>query len=488
MSQRRLYLAPSGGLTIGSGIMNGVNQGIQNYMRMKQMKAHMELQHEQMRAQAAYREAQAQALKSRYGSQDVDMAKVGTALQMANHPGATPDQQSAGQKMAQKYLDQALTNANTPDQQAYIRSKISAYMGGQAPQGGAPGTQPGQVQPPPSTGFPDMPQSPGTQSWSYAERQMFSNALKPNAQVIDTGIKTQSDQQIKRIEGENQVRKSQMAYQQAMDLETKRGANGDTLAKIKGDFENQKAQIIGDYGLDKADITGKYRVQAAKAAAAGRVNNALSPDQKAGLQQVKSIDDQMKVLQGQLANPFKGLDNMTLTDDQKKAHVNALNQQLQGLQSQKQTLLDGYKLGPHYQAPGSSQGSPVSPGQGSSPSGPGPVQAPSFKQPGSGTQAPSRAPQILSAGDAAKAQPGDLMAHPNGFLYKVTGVQNGKPMVDSSNPIPSHPLVMAPQNQPAAPQAPAPGPTQIPISTPGSGGGLPPVPPGLQNPNLIPGQ
>lgn len=479
----RFYIAPNKGLTIASGAVNGINEGMRNYMNMKMMKSRMALQQEQMRAQAAYRQAQAGALNARYGNQDVDMAKVGTALQIANHPGATPDQVASGQKMAQKYVDQALQNADTPDKQAYIRSKINAYMGGQAPQGAAPSQygSPGMIQPPPSLDSPTTPQT-----WSYAERQMFQNAARPNAMVADAGLRTQSDQAIKQMEGENQVRRAQMAYQQAIDLEHAKGSNAQALAKIQGDYKNQVANIAGQYGLDKEDIMGRYRVQAAKASARAHQNTQLTPQQKAGLQQVQGIDAQIKEVEKQQANPFKGLDNMTLSDEQKQAHLNALQQQHDGLQQQKQTLLDGYGLGPVYKPPGSSSGSPVMPGQGSAPAVPGPAQAPSFKQPGASFNIQT---------DPSKAKIGDYLPDPrgNGFAYPVTKLDSAGPHVDTGRGV-HVPSQMAPASAPvtsapAQPQQslPSGAPPSNPVSFTPPGQALPPVPAAAVSPNAIPG-
>lgn len=78
-------LAPNKGLSIGTGIINGLNQGLQNMAKMKMQKAQMQAHQAQAEAMKTYRQAQAEQMRQKSMGSSMSDVRLMQALVKGEH-------------------------------------------------------------------------------------------------------------------------------------------------------------------------------------------------------------------------------------------------------------------------------------------------------------------------------------------------------------------------------------------------------------------
>jgi hypothetical protein len=357
---------PDQGLAIASGLVQGVERGMNAYYQRTQANQQMQMQQQQMQATAELRRMQMMKLQQEVMPQTIDAAKINALVSGVDNgvPGA---EQALGYQW-KKSLDGIQTPAQAQVFNQWMQSHVAARQPSPMP-GGDPGVPraPDAVLPP--EGQPQMaPQTSqrAVPTFNHAEQKIVGQIYQGRIQQNIAGARNQTQLQVTDLNNQNKKEIQDLIQSGKVDIQDL--INGGQQ-KIQ-DLRNQgllSRQGLANQGAEKvATIRADATVKAASMRGSSKVKDPV----EASI--LKQIENNQKTIDS-LSKPSNGF-SMELPADVKR-RTDALNAQNEKL---KQT----------YQA---HTGRPY---PGSSPSG---------AQPAAGGQGPKPPAKEISAADAKAA-------------------------------------------------------------------------------------
>jgi hypothetical protein len=382
---------PDQGLAIASGLVQGVERGMNAYYQRTQANQQMQMQQQQMQATAELRRMQMMKLQQEVMPQTIDAAKINALVSGVDNgvPGA---EQALGYQW-KKSLDGIQTPAQAQIFNQWMQSHVAARQPSPMPGGDAPPApdagQPPMAQPPQMM----APQASAPQSFNHAEQKIIGQIYQGRIQQNIAGARNQTQLQVTDLNNQNKKEIQDLIQSGKVDIQDL--INGGQQ-KIQ-DLRNQgllSRQGLANQGAEKV---ATIRADATVKAASMRGSSKAKDPVEASI--LKQIENNQKTLDS-LSKPPSGF-SMELPADVKR-RTDALNAQNEKL---KQT----------YQA---HTGRPY---PGSSPSG---------AQPAAGGQGPKPPAKEISAADAKaalgsgqKIPAGTVIVAPDG--RKVTVQEDG---------------------------------------------------------------